>query len=134
MASHVFASLKLYGPELIPTDKTLQVVINALEHSMHANLSTSGVGSFRTWILEAAPIRISHDDLSTRLTHRHVGGVMIPVDIYFRLELDQRYIRLDHDILRLDHEFGLNMSRSETSFSVADPATISSSITLILAM
>jgi len=59
---------------------------------------------------------------------------MIPVDLYFRLEFDQRYIRLDHDILRLDHEFGLNMSRSETSFSVADPATISSSNTLILAM
>ena len=76
----------------------------------------------------------AHDDLSRSLTHEHVGGVMIPVDLYFRLEFDQRYIRLDHDILRLDHEFGLNMSRSETSFSVADPATISFSIILILAM
>jgi hypothetical protein len=83
--------------------------------------------------LKAAPIRISHDDLSTCLTHEHVGGVILPIyeitDLCFRLELDQRFLRLDHDIFRLDH-----MSRGETStpFSVAESA--STSTVLILAM
>jgi hypothetical protein len=84
--------------------------------------------------LEAAPIRISHDDLSTCLTHKHVGGVIVPIyevnDLYFRLELDQGYLRLDHEISRLD------MSRPETlqSVPVTDPAPVSTSTPLILAM
>jgi hypothetical protein len=78
--------------------------------------------------LKAAPIRISHDDLSTCLTHKHVGGVIVPIyevdDLYFRPELDQRFLRLDQDIFRLD------MSRPET-LSSADPAPVSTSTPLL---
>lgn len=55
-------------------------------------------------------------------------------DLYFRLEFDHGYFRLDHDILRLDLEVGLNMSRPETLASMADPAPISTSALLSLAM
>lgn len=65
----------------------------------------------------------------------HVGGVVIPViEVYFRFELDHK-VRLGHDTFRLDIEFRLDhMSRPETLFSVADPASASVSDLLFSTM